>query len=73
MALTLAGGVAGGATANLLSNAGEVRAATAQSIPVDTVPLSRLTLAPLVERVSPAVVRHQASGRWSRSSSTQIR
>lgn len=54
--LTLAGGVAGGAAANLLSNGAEVRAATAQSVPVDAVPLSRLTLAPLVERVAPAVV-----------------
>lgn len=54
--LTLAGGVAGGATANLLSNGAEVRAAPAQSVLVDAVPLSRLTLAPLVERVAPAVV-----------------
>jgi serine protease DegQ len=56
LALTLAGGVAGGAAANLLSNAGAVGAATEQSVPLDAVPLSRLTLAPLVERVSPAVV-----------------
>lgn len=56
LALTIAGGAAGGATANFLSRTDEARAAPVQPVPVDAVPLNRLTLAPLVERVAPAVV-----------------
>lgn len=56
IALTLAGGVAGGATANWLSSAEPARAESAQPVAADAVPLNRLTLAPLVERVAPAVV-----------------
>jgi len=56
LALTVAGGVAGGAAANWMSSADEARAATASPVPVDAVPLDRLTLAPLVQRVASAVV-----------------
>ena len=56
IALMLAGGVAGGATANWLSSAEPARAESAQPVAADAVPLNRLTLAPLVERVAPAVV-----------------
>ncbi|NIJ63122.1 serine protease DegQ [Sphingomonas leidyi] len=56
IALTLAGGVAGGATANWLSSVEPARAESAQPVAADAVPLNRLTLAPLVERVAPAVV-----------------
>ncbi|MDT8760567.1 trypsin-like peptidase domain-containing protein [Sphingomonas psychrotolerans] len=56
IALTLAGGVVGGATANWLSSAEPARAESAQPVAADAVPLNRLTLAPLVERVAPAVV-----------------
>ena len=52
--LTLAGGIAGGATVNLLASDNHARAAA--PMPVDMVPLNQLTLAPLVQRVSPAVV-----------------
>jgi len=56
LALTLAGGAAGGATVHLLSTGPQIRAAVAQPVAADAVPLSRLTLAPLVKRVAPAVV-----------------
>lgn len=51
--LTLTGGIAGGATVNLLASDHPARATP---MPVDLVPLNQLTLAPLVQRVSPAVV-----------------
>ncbi|MBT2189186.1 trypsin-like peptidase domain-containing protein [Sphingobium sp. H33] len=51
------GSFAGGAVMSAVSEREEARAATmSPSIPVDTVPLNQLTLAPLVERVAPAVV-----------------
>ncbi|MEA3387884.1 trypsin-like peptidase domain-containing protein [Sphingobium naphthae] len=57
VALTLGCGAAGGTAATLLSKGVDAHAATpSQSIPIDAVPVSRLTLAPLVERVAPAVV-----------------
>lgn len=56
LALTLAGSFAGGAAVSLIAKDGAPVAAVAQPIPVDSVPLNRLTLAPLVERVAPAVV-----------------
>lgn len=56
LALTLAGSFAGGAAVSLVAKDGAPVAAVAQPIPVDSVPLNRLTLAPLVERVAPAVV-----------------
>ena len=54
----VASGIAGGfAYSWLASEAVDSPAASASgTLPVDTVPLSRLTLAPLVRRVSPAVV-----------------
>lgn len=56
LALTLAGSFAGGAAVSLIAKDGAPVAAVAQPIPVNSVPLNRLTLAPLVERVAPAVV-----------------
>lgn len=48
---------AGGAVMSAMGEQEEARAATVSpSIPVNTVPLNQLTLAPLVERVAPAVV-----------------
>lgn len=54
----LVSGVAGGAAFWWLANevVAPSTASTLQSVPVDSVPLSRLTLAPLVRRVSPGVV-----------------
>lgn len=53
----LASGVAGGAAFWWLANEASPSAATAQrAVSVDAVPLSQLTLAPLVRRVAPAVV-----------------
>ena len=56
--LVLLAGGAGGAIAWWLGAAPEDQAvqALAEPVPVDTVPLSRLTLAPLIERAAPAVV-----------------
>jgi serine protease DegQ len=51
------GSFAGGAVMSRLSSQAEAHAATAPAtVLVDAVPLSRLTLAPLVERAAPAVV-----------------
>jgi S1-C subfamily serine protease len=56
-AIGLASGVAGGAgVAWLNSDRDMVTAAENTRVSVDTVPLNRLTVAPLVERVAPAVV-----------------
>jgi S1-C subfamily serine protease len=56
-AICLASGAVGGAMVAWLDTDGG-RATTAESatVPVDAVPLNRLTVAPLVERVAPAVV-----------------
>lgn len=56
LALALAGSFAGGAAVNLIVKEGPPAPAIAQPIPVDSVPLNRLSFAPLVERVAPAVV-----------------
>ena len=56
LALALAGGVAGGALSNYAMRPDDVRANTVQNVPIDAVPLGRLSLAPLVDRVAPAVV-----------------
>ena len=56
LALTLAGSFAGGPAVSLIAKDGAPVAAVAQPILVDSAPLNRLTLAPLVERVAPAVV-----------------
>jgi serine protease DegQ len=56
LALVLGGGIAGGATARLMAGAEYGAAASVRPVPVDAVPLNRLTLAPLVERVAPGVV-----------------
>ncbi len=53
----LASGLAGGLAVAWLDVEGKTPiAAVGRPIPVDTVPLNRLTVAPLVERVAPAVV-----------------
>lgn len=56
LALALTGSFAGGAAVNLIAKEGAPAPAVAQPIPVDSMPLNRLSLAPLVERVAPAVV-----------------
>lgn len=56
LALALVGSFAGGAAVNLIAKEGAPAPAVAQPIPVDSMPLNRLSLAPLVERVAPAVV-----------------
>ena len=57
VAIGLASGVAGGAGVVWLnSDRGTITAPEDTRVSVDTVPLNRLTVAPLVERVAPAVV-----------------
>lgn len=56
-AIGVASGVAGGLAVAWLGGGGKTPIAAASTpISVDTVPLNRLTVAPLVERVAPAVV-----------------
>jgi len=50
------GSFAGGAAVTWLSQREDARVAAPASIAVDAVPIARLTLAPLVKRVAPAVV-----------------
>jgi serine protease DegQ len=56
LALTFAGATLGGGAVNFLTTSGKAVAGAPVGIPSDAVPLSRLTLAPLVERVAPGVV-----------------
>jgi serine protease DegQ len=52
----LASGLAGGAAVAWLGAGRETAMATSEPVSTDAVPLNRLTVAPLVERVAPAVV-----------------
>ncbi|NNG57150.1 trypsin-like peptidase domain-containing protein [Sphingomonas paucimobilis] len=56
LAVTFGGAALGGAAVDLLSKSGATEATVQQTISSDVVPLNRLTLAPLVARVAPAVV-----------------
>jgi serine protease DegQ len=56
LAVSLLSGAAGGALAWWLGTNSKTSAAAAATLPVTSVPLSRLSLSPLVERVAPAVV-----------------
>ena len=56
LALTFLGASVGGAAADMLAGSGMAVAAGQPALSADAVPLNRLTLAPLVERVAPAVV-----------------
>ena len=56
LAVTFAGATLGGAAVEMLTSSGIADATAPRMVANDAVPLNRLTLAPLVERVAPAVV-----------------
>lgn len=56
LVLTFVGATLGGAAVEMLTSTAPVEATGQPAISSDAVPLNRLTLAPLVERVAPAVV-----------------
>ncbi|WP_206694916.1 trypsin-like peptidase domain-containing protein [Novosphingobium sp. NBM11] len=56
LVLTFVGATLGGAAVEMLTSADPAEATGQRAISSDAVPINRLTLAPLVERVAPAVV-----------------
>lgn len=56
LVLTFVGATLGGAAVEMLTSTAPAEATEQRAISSDAVPLNRLTLAPLVERVAPAVV-----------------
>jgi serine protease DegQ len=56
LVLTFVGATLGGAAVEMLTSTAPAEATGQRAISSDAVPLNRLTLAPLVERVAPAVV-----------------
>lgn len=56
LAICALGSFAGGATMSLVTDQEPAQASSPPAVPAGPVPLSQLTLAPLVQRVSPAVV-----------------